>query len=115
MMHSLSSEPVGHWCLLALKSETEKSIFFDSLGNKPSHYNNRLVEILETYGNGEFLYNEKQVQSNRSTSCGAYVTYVADRLCMGYEFHECISHFSTNNLGENDLLVENYLLDHMIQ
>lgn len=114
VVHSLNVQALGHWCLVVLKNEREKSLFFDPLGRPPSHYNKKIVEILEGYGNGQFLYNDIQVQSSESDNCGSFVLFVADKLNIGLEFHDCIAIFNKNDLDKNDQLVENYLLEHML-
>ena len=90
----------NHWVTIYIPSNGPLE-FFDSLGNEPP-------PIIKEYIGNYYVYNGKEIQSNNSTTCGAYcVLYGCLRLA-GISMNDIIDLFSPC-LHENDQMVVEYL------
>lgn len=104
-----------HWVLINILSKSDPYEWFDPLGKSPEHYSHALYDFMTQNGIKPFIMNTEQVQSDISDSCGYFCLYVGDFRCVGYTLNYILDKFKKRNLSSNDLLVENYVHNHMVQ
>ena len=105
---------IGHWCSLWYDGPHRKSYFIDSYAKAPEDYAPRLRTIMLNNSAG-YEYNTRVVQSDSSTSCGAFAVYTSDLLARGLSMTQAMNTLSTTHLEANDAIVNTYLLTHMSQ
>ena len=101
--------PGTHWVLLYLVNKNE-AIYFDSFGLPPPE---RISYYSRRFKNSR-IRNIGQIQDIKSSSCGWYCLYVADRLLGGDSYIDIIESFDTkgNSRGmrENEEILKRYFL-----
>ena len=110
-----SSDPSisGHWLLIYAETKASALEFFDSLGEKPSHYSSHIENYLKAYSSPTFITNSFKIQPSNSFNCGLFCAYMADRRAQGEPFSSVMHHFKRDDLEYNDHLVENYYRKHI--
>lgn len=113
-----NSKPEGHpgehWFALFFPNKSQPSEFFCSLGKKAEFYGSNIVNALRSNGNGDFMWNKYQVQSNTSQACAYFVLYFIDLRSRGVNYSDCMNTLSSLNLESNELKVTSYVKTHMI-
>lgn len=100
-----SWKPGGHW--LAIFVDYDGSIeFFDSYGQDPIKYHHRIYAFLNQYEN--YKFNQKQLQSSLSSTCGQFCLYFLLWRCRGVKFETILKNFD-KNLTMNDFLVTTFI------
>ena len=103
----------AHWFALFFESANKPAEFFCSLGKKPEEYEQRLVKILISNGNGAYKYNPNKYQADWSQSCGHYALYYVDWRARAESYEACMSKLSVKDAGRNERLVVTYVTKHM--
>ena len=98
---------MGHWVLIFYNSSKEV-IFFDSFGKHPLEYGRNIGVFCDKFEKLK-LCGRKQLQSNKSFTCGAYCVYVAMKLCQKQSIRNIMQRFNFKNLERNDFLVEQFV------
>ena len=104
---SKQNEYGTHWTLLFMSRPDKKIIYFIcSLNTNPKKYKLLYSIILKT---GYRLWTvDRQLQSNRTTSCGAFVIFFAWLCSRSFSPPEIVklffTHHATSELYKNDLL-----------
>ena len=105
---------IGHWVLILFPNHNSPPEFFDPLGHPPTHYGQNLGHFLiDNSSHSTYKFNNVQVQSQHSVSCGAFCLYVADQRILGRSLPQAVRSLHTVNLAANDELVQNYVIHHM--
>jgi len=93
-----SSNPGQHWVPLFLDKGIAE--YFDSFGFKIIH--NDILKFLNKNNIKKIIYNNKQLQSVTTSTCGAYCVLFVKFRCNNYSFCDFIHYFSNNTIN-NDL------------
>jgi len=94
-----SNQPGQHW--VAFYTEKDTTECFDSYGQNPGKYSEKIKEWLEeTYS----VVQDDRLQSSDSTVCGQYCMYFILLRAYGYSFQDIMSSF-TKNTAFNDKFV----------
>ena len=108
-----STHPGRHWISCFFPDESKPAEFFCSLGKDPKSYHLQLPNILRNNGNGEYIWNSMQVQSDTSQACAYFVLYFVDLRSRGIHYSDFIETFSKHNLNGNENKVISYVKYHM--
>ena len=107
--YDIDTNPGSHWfCLFKAKKSNLEC--FDSLG-----LNEEKVELIQKYCKiqyiSHFTFNETQVQSNCTSTCGKFVLYFAlQRLHnLDLSFPEILNEIFQADINKNELNVANFL------
>lgn len=92
--------PGEHWVALIITNKT--GYYFDSYGLKPDK--KEIINFIKQKCPKRLIYNDRQIQSFRSTYCGLYAALCVIALCKGMKFQTFIKLFSNKSL-ENDRLI----------
>ena len=108
---NLDSNPMGpgtHWVLLYLVNKNTV-FYFDSFGLPPPQ---RISYYSKIFKNR--IRNIGQIQDIKSSSCGWYCIYVADRLIKGDSYLNIVETFdtrgTTKGMRENEKVLQRYFL-----
>ena len=102
--------PGSHWFCLFKNTKTKLDCFY-SLG-----LNSEKLELIQKYCKIEFAtkitFNETQVQSNLTSTCGNFVLYFAfQRLHnLDLQFDELLNEIFEENIDNNEVKVANFFL-----
>lgn len=97
-----SHRPGSHWVAF-FKKTTGPGIFFDSLGRTPEYYG------LVFPGENRALTNRHRVQSDQSSSCGIFCTFVLHWLCLGCDYGQILDLFSKEDLEKNERILTEFV------
>ena len=90
-----------HWLAVYYDKEGQCG-FFDSYGMEPRFYG------LEKYLNNtshNWIFNNIQLQSLTSITCGYYCIYFIQMMCRDFSMTEIVEHFSNEDFLKNDLKI----------
>lgn len=96
-----------HWVVFHFPSAGPKE-FYDSLGKRPEHYQERFRNILLSNGPC-YLLNTSQIQSETSNVCGHYCIYFIFERVRGRSMKRILSDFNVLDLTANDRLVYDFV------
>ena len=108
------SRRLGHWVtVLKLRS---RIYFLDSFGFHPKIYNLNLKHIFRSKVEYDFFFINLPLQSDRSTTCGAYVIYFIKNISICNFNILCfeknvLKHFKNRNKQLNDQFVIKFIYD----
>ena len=94
-----------HWILLFLDKST--TVFFDSFGQKPSFYSEKLPAFLKSISPNP-VKTGFRIQHQDSRLCGVYCLYFAHHLGKNFTFEEILEKFSPSDFKGNDFQVQTW-------
>lgn len=90
-------EPGTHW-LAVFKSNGKNDEYFDSYGLAP------FVKSIENFLSANYIYNDRQIQSLLTQTCGQHCIYFLQKRIQKYSMKEIVNSFSDHKII-NDLHV----------
>lgn len=102
-----------HWVMIFMPSYSKHYEWFDPLGKLPSNYNQFLHMFITKNENQSFLMNSFPVQDKDSDKCGMFCLTVADLRSQNLSFENALSMFYSKDIYRNDIIVQEYLDNHM--
>ena len=93
--------PGQHWVAIYLSGNSTAE-YFDSFGMMPIH--EEILIFLKRNKIKKVLYNQNQLQSITTNTCGAYCVLFVKFKCLNYTFCDLINCFS-NNTYNNDIKI----------
>ena len=99
-------EKMGHWVLLY--KIRKNLLWIDSFGKDPKFYGGRIKMFFHNYDGEKIFVIKKQLQSNTSLVCGAYVLYFSYKLSRENNYKKVVRNF-VNDKKFNDSIVETFM------
>ena len=90
-----------HWMAIVLSDSFQPNEFFDSFGENPNFYNQKMADILGS----NCIYNNKILQSDYSNICGLYCIYYLFKHKNDMSMSNITSVFSSNVVYNDNLVV----------
>jgi hypothetical protein len=101
-----SDKPGEHWIALYL-DKNNCCEYFDSFGLPPSHI--EIISFLKKNKIKKIIYNDNQIQSITSQTCGAYCVLFVKFKCFNLKFCDLLNMFNKNT-NQNDFKIMYSLL-----
>lgn len=100
----VSTKPGSHWVAFYFPKDNYPE-FFDSLGQKPEHYNIQFQNFL-IYNGTKYIHNLNRIQEYGTNTCGLYCVYYIVRRTLGRSYNCLLKPFNFDNLMENEDFIE---------
>ena len=75
---------------------------YDSYGHKPDYYGPWFTRWLQKHPTTTLMWNNRQIQSDTSNTCGLYCLYFLRQRLMGYSMTNIVQRFNFSDAREND-------------
>ncbi len=102
------NKPGKHWvaCYFPKRGKAE---FFDSEGNVPSKQHRHFTKFLKKHSKQGYVYNKQRIQGITSKTCGPYAIHYVMHRANGVQRNKILSHFSKDDLVQNDKNVNEWI------
>jgi hypothetical protein len=101
-----STGPGEHWVAMYFPSR-ESAIYFDSYGLPPKK--KEFLRRCQGKHVVQYKFNDVQLQSPLSSTCGQYTVFFLYKMCRGYSLKQIQDSFVKMNLHENDAVVTEFI------